>query len=147
MSGQTFGRYNLQWNQNHGRWWFYLQETLHVLQQVEAAVAAVVLKRNSAVRVLHLICTEVPRRAAANLPLWLQVAWREKFMLCKIYIKIHRRSCCRQTREVLWLTPVRVWRLAREENVWGNPWREYKVCREERDESSNFFMKNNTHGE
>lgn len=63
-------------------------------------------------------------------------------MLCKIYIEIHTHSCCCccwQTREVLWLTPVRVWRPAREENVWGNPWQEYKACREERQESSHFL--------
>ena len=51
----------------------HLEKALDELQQVEAAVAAVVLQGDSAVRASHLLRAEVSRPASANLPLRLQV--------------------------------------------------------------------------
>lgn len=39
----------------------YLQKALDILEQVEATVTAVILKRNATVRAFHLIGTEVSR--------------------------------------------------------------------------------------
>lgn len=52
----------------------YLQEALGVLQQVQSAVAAVVLLRNPAVGAPHGVWREQTRRSPADLPLHLQVA-------------------------------------------------------------------------
>lgn len=52
----------------------YLQEALGVLQQVQAAVAAVVLLGNPAGGAPHAVWGEETRRPPADLPLHLQVA-------------------------------------------------------------------------
>lgn len=53
---------------------FHLQETLHVLQQVEAAIAAVVLQGDLAVGALQHVGAKLPGGATTKLPLGLQVA-------------------------------------------------------------------------
>lgn len=56
----------------------YLQEALGVLQQVQPAVAAVVLLRNPTVGAPHGVGREETRRSPADLPLHLQVAEQRK---------------------------------------------------------------------
>lgn len=51
----------------------YLQKTLDVLEEVKAAVTAVVLEGNFAVRALHLIGTKVSRGTTTHLPFGLQI--------------------------------------------------------------------------
>lgn len=52
----------------------YLKEALGILQQIQTAVAAVVLLRNSAVGAPHVVLCKETRGPPADLPLYLQVA-------------------------------------------------------------------------
>lgn len=65
----------------------YLQEALGVLQQVQAAVAAVVLLRNPTVGAPHGVWREEARRSPADLPLHLQVAEERKSRVIYLIIK------------------------------------------------------------
>lgn len=52
----------------------YLKEALGILQQIQTAVAAVVLLRNSTVGAPHGVLCKQARGPPADLPLYLQVA-------------------------------------------------------------------------
>lgn len=52
----------------------YLKEALGILQQIQTAVAAVVLLRNSTVGAPHVVLCKQTRGPPADLPLYLQVA-------------------------------------------------------------------------
>lgn len=65
----------------------YLQEALGVLQQVQAAVAAVVLLRNPTVGAPHGVWREEARRSPVDLPLHLQVAEERKSRFSQLIIK------------------------------------------------------------
>lgn len=77
----------------------YLQEALHVLQQVQTTVAAVVLLRNPTVGAPHVVRREQTGRRPPDLPLHLQVAeHRQDTSRTDVSEHVNMTSLCVETK-------------------------------------------------